>query len=250
MTAEPRPGSPPGREKFKPTFDESRRYFETRLGSSLPARKEVNIKCRFHDDLTASMSVNLEQGTWFCHACNVGGGILEFERKLKGKGNAECWTTINPTIGRLDGKASKSKYGQIGAVYDYHDAADTLVYQSVRYAEPKDFRQRRPDGKGGWTWGMDGVTRSIFRRWSGRMWCSSRKAKRMRPAEMLPSQIQFNDVRFQLASANSGAPNAVVANGQMINLPAGHYNRIYVLAASASGITGKSLTRRTTSTAR
>ena len=55
------------------------------------------------------------------------------------------------------------------------------------------------------------------------------------PAEMLPSEIQFNDVRFQLASAKTGAPNAVAAKGQTINLPSGHYNRVYVLAASANG---------------
>jgi alpha-mannosidase len=55
------------------------------------------------------------------------------------------------------------------------------------------------------------------------------------PAEMLPSQILFNDVRFQLAPAKSGSPNAVTANGQTINLPAGNYNRIYLLAASANG---------------
>ena len=55
------------------------------------------------------------------------------------------------------------------------------------------------------------------------------------PAEMLPSQIQFNDVRFQLASAKTGVPNAITAKGQTINLPSGHYNRVYVLAASANG---------------
>jgi len=55
------------------------------------------------------------------------------------------------------------------------------------------------------------------------------------PAEMLPEQITFNDVRFQLAPAKTGAPNAVVAKGQTINLPAGRHNRVYVLAASAQG---------------
>ena len=55
------------------------------------------------------------------------------------------------------------------------------------------------------------------------------------PAEMLPTQIQFDDVRFQLASAKTGAPNAVVAKGQSIEIPSGHYNRVYVLAASADG---------------
>jgi len=55
------------------------------------------------------------------------------------------------------------------------------------------------------------------------------------PAEMLPAQIQFNDVRFQLASSKSGTPNAVTAQGQTVSLPSGHYNRVYVLAASGNG---------------
>jgi alpha-mannosidase len=52
---------------------------------------------------------------------------------------------------------------------------------------------------------------------------------------MLPQEISFNDVRFQLAPAKTGAPNAVIAKGQTINLPAGRFNRVYVLAASANG---------------
>jgi len=55
------------------------------------------------------------------------------------------------------------------------------------------------------------------------------------PAGMLPTQIQFDDVGFQLAPARTGVLNAVVAKGQSIDLPAGHYNRVYVLAASAGG---------------
>jgi alpha-mannosidase len=52
------------------------------------------------------------------------------------------------------------------------------------------------------------------------------------PAEMLPAQIAFNDVQFQLAPAKTGAPDAVVAKGQTIRLPEGQYHRAYVLAAS------------------
>ena len=55
------------------------------------------------------------------------------------------------------------------------------------------------------------------------------------PAEMLPSQIAFNDVNFQLAPAKTGVVNAVVAKGQSIALPVGNYNRVYVLAASSDG---------------
>jgi alpha-mannosidase len=52
---------------------------------------------------------------------------------------------------------------------------------------------------------------------------------------MLPSEILFNGVRFQLSSAKTGSPNAITATGQTIDLPAGQYNRVYVLAASAHG---------------
>jgi len=53
------------------------------------------------------------------------------------------------------------------------------------------------------------------------------------PAEALPPQITFGDVKFQLASP--AGPNAIVPKGQLIELPQGKFNRVYVLAASANG---------------
>jgi putative DNA primase/helicase len=47
------------------------------------------------------------------------------------------------------------------ATYDYKDEAGDLLYQVVRY-EPKDFRQRAPDGNG-WKWKMPGVRRVLYR---------------------------------------------------------------------------------------
>ncbi len=55
------------------------------------------------------------------------------------------------------------------------------------------------------------------------------------PAEMLPAEFAFSGVKFNLAPAKTGTPNAVVAKGQTIPLPAGKFNRVYVLAASADG---------------
>ena len=55
------------------------------------------------------------------------------------------------------------------------------------------------------------------------------------PAELLPSEITFNGVQFRLVPAKTGVPNAVIANGQIIKLPSGQYNRAYILAASADG---------------
>lgn len=51
-------------------------------------------------------------------------------------------------------------------------------------------------------------------------------------AEMLPARISYSGVEFQLAHAATGVKDAVVARGQTIDLPAGHYNRVFVLAAA------------------
>ena len=50
----------------------------------------------------------------------------------------------------------------IDQLYDYTDETGTTLYQVVRYY-PKDFRQRRPDGSGGWFWNLDGARRVPFR---------------------------------------------------------------------------------------
>ncbi len=55
------------------------------------------------------------------------------------------------------------------------------------------------------------------------------------PAEMLPSEINFDGVQFHLAPSRTGTPDAVVAKGQTIQLPTGDYNSVYLLAASADG---------------
>ena len=148
--------------KFSPTPDQCRAYFENRLGVNLPSRNQVAARCALHKDRTSSMSINLEKGIWSCHACNLEGGLIDFERKLTGRQDAECWAAINETIGRDAPAPGKSKHGRIVDTYDYHDAAGMVTYQAVRYAEPKEFRQCRPDGNGGWTWNMEGVSRVPF----------------------------------------------------------------------------------------
>jgi RecA-family ATPase len=45
--------------------------------------------------------------------------------------------------------------GYLVKAYDYKDKDGTLIYQVLRYDNPKDFRQRRPDRNGGWTWKLD-----------------------------------------------------------------------------------------------
>src|SRR5262249_30879447 len=51
------------------------------------------------------------------------------------------------------GRHSKPK-GKIVETYNYTDEDGALLYQVVRL-EPKSFRQRRPDGNGGWVWKLE-----------------------------------------------------------------------------------------------
>ena len=53
------------------------------------------------------------------------------------------------------------------------------------------------------------------------------------PAELLPREISFGGIRFQLGAATK--PNAVVSRGQTIALPEGRFNRVYLLAAAMGG---------------
>ena len=51
---------------------------------------------------------------------------------------------------------------RIATIYDYTDEGGKLLFQVVRY-EPKAFKQRRPDGCGGWIWNLEQTRRVLYR---------------------------------------------------------------------------------------
>ena len=52
--------------------------------------------------------------------------------------------------------------GKIVETYDYTTLAGDILFQVVRF-DPKDFRQRRPDGHGGYLWSVKGLNRVVYR---------------------------------------------------------------------------------------
>ena len=56
------------------------------------------------------------------------------------------------------------------------------------------------------------------------------------PAELFPHTVLSGGVEFRLGPARGGALNALVCRGQQIQLPAGHFDKIHLLAASVGGI--------------
>ena len=85
-------------------------------------------------------------------------GLPPWQPNGKGSGHLSPGKEIAIAMAEL----RKSQGAKIVATYDYTDAnGGALLYQVVRY-EPKDFRQRRPDGNGGWIWKL-GDKRIIYR---------------------------------------------------------------------------------------
>ncbi len=62
----------------------------------------------------------------------------------------------------FNGKTSAASKPIIVAEYDYVDEHGELLSQVVRY-RPKGFRQRRPDGHGGWLWSLGNTRRVLYR---------------------------------------------------------------------------------------
>ncbi len=110
-----------------------------------------------------SMCVSLDKGTWHDHEAGKGGGVLDLIRQHKhlDKLAAIEWMVERGHLPKQD-RPNASTGKKIEKTYDYVHADGKLLFQVVRY-QPKDFRQRRPDGKGGWVWKIEGVQHVLFR---------------------------------------------------------------------------------------
>lgn len=73
-------------------------------------------------------------------------------------GPCKCGTTHGDAVVEL----GEARSAQVVATYDYRNESGELLYQVVR-KHPKTFRQRRPDGAGGWLWNLEGVAPSLYR---------------------------------------------------------------------------------------
>ena len=160
---------------------------------------ELKVRCCFHDDEHPSLRLNPTKQVWCCDVCNIGGDVFDFVmqregltfpdaltfladgggipsaisshgRHGRGNGNGHAGGDAKNVLAAAgmtfadlhDAPAKRSRAKRIAATYDYKDEHDTLLFQVVRYDKPKNFRQRRPDGKGGWTWNVNGVRHVIY----------------------------------------------------------------------------------------
>ena len=127
--------------------DRLRDEFSSLLHDHVRNLKIDGVKATGHvpwrDDEHPSLTADLEKAIWYDQARNEGGGVKKFKE-------------------RVGANEAEPPARKIVASYDYTDESKTLLFQVVRY-ELKDFRQRRPDGNGGWLWNLDGTRRVLYR---------------------------------------------------------------------------------------
>jgi putative DNA primase/helicase len=105
-------------------------------------------RCPAHEDRNPSLSVNEKDAKLLLH-CHAGCTVESI-----------C-AALSLTVSDLFTDPPNST-PRIATEYDYSDEAGNLLYQVVRF-EPKDFRQRRPDGDGDWIWNLNGTRRVLYR---------------------------------------------------------------------------------------
>lgn len=107
-------------------------------------RGEYVAWCEFHLDGKGTPphqpNLNVSERGFICHACGESGGLHRLAEKL----GIELQSNAPDEI-----------------AFNYQDEDSTLLYQVVRLPGKK-FRQRRPDGSGGWTWKLGEVRRVLY----------------------------------------------------------------------------------------
>lgn len=109
-------------------------------------------RCPGHEDRRQSLSVSVGNDGRLLVRCHAGCATEHLLERLD-------LTLADLMPAREEKPATRP---EITAAYDYTDEEGGLLYQVVRFI-PKDFRQRRPDGQGGWEWSLGDTRRVLYR---------------------------------------------------------------------------------------
>lgn len=138
-------------------------YYRERAPKVPQRGKDWRGPCPVHNGDGDNFSVDPETGMAYCFTqCGRGWDILGLEQDLTGSNFPEAKLAVFRLVGRPD---PPQREAEIDEAYDYTDADGNLAFQSIRRyrGRRKSFVLRRPDGRGGWSWNMDGVQRVPYR---------------------------------------------------------------------------------------
>lgn len=116
-----------------------------------------------HTNHDANPSMDVYEDRIFCRSQGCfgekGADIFEVVGRMEGITDFAAQKTKVEEMFNLKKQTRKRTIDQI---YTYRDEAGVVLFQTVRY-DPKDFRQRQPDGKDGWIWNIQGVRLVLYR---------------------------------------------------------------------------------------
>jgi hypothetical protein len=141
-----------------------------RIEGECDSRGKVICHAMGRPDERPSAFLNVRDGVY--HSNGDGSETLNiFDFALKyGGATFGDWIGTVKHFARIVGIEVNGRKDSKGRVletcYDYQDSSGGLIYQVLRYrlgSGKKDFRQRRPDGNGGWIYNLDGIDRVLYK---------------------------------------------------------------------------------------
>jgi 5S rRNA maturation endonuclease (ribonuclease M5) len=115
---------------------------------------QSELLCPAHEDRTPSLSLSIgrdENAVIHCHAGCPAADVMA------------AWPGGRlPVAALFDTFWNRDRDRELEATYDYLDETGRLLFQVVR-KPGKQFRQRRPDGAGGWVWKLGDTRRVLYR---------------------------------------------------------------------------------------
>ena len=126
---------------------------------------EARCPCR-QDDRNPSLSVHENEDGKIVLFCHRNGGCNTPEIcKSVGLDVKDLWPQSDRIVDDNPYPKQERPKLKFVAKYEYKDADGNLLFEKVRYVEPdgkKTFRQRKPDGQGGWTYKLGDTTKVLY----------------------------------------------------------------------------------------
>jgi putative DNA primase/helicase len=130
-----------------------------RLENVKKTRNGWSARCPCHKDRKSSLAIALGEDGRVLLYCFAG---CAFNNILGALGLEASQLFENHQLKEQHREPGSWKQNKIIKTYDYTDEKGNLLYQVCRTPK-KDFPLRRPDGKGGWTWGLKGTPLVLYR---------------------------------------------------------------------------------------
>ena len=108
-----------------------------------------------------SLAIDLKHGRWYDHEAQVGGGVLALVARNIGCGNGEAVEWLREQGFEVPGDTPRRRpfAERIVCTYRYLYADGSHAFDVVRLRDPKEFKQRAPDG----TWRVKGIRKVLYR---------------------------------------------------------------------------------------